>query len=88
MVIIIMIIILFSKILIFNETLVLVIIATSYLSLHRCCCASERTTFIPQKIIIHGVAIASEQLRNENEVVNEKVTLGFDIHSAINEYKV
>ena len=77
-----------TNLLTYHETLVLVIIATSYLSLHRCCCASERTTFIPQKIIIHGVAIASEQLRNENEVVNEKVTLGFDIHSAINEYKV
>ena len=37
---------------------------------------------------MYGVAIASDQLRNENEVVNEKVTLGFDIHSAMNEYKV
>ena len=37
---------------------------------------------------MYGVAIASDQLRNENEVVNEKVTLGFDIHLAMNEYKV
>lgn len=64
------------------------IIATSYLSLRRCCSTSEKTIFIPQKIDMYGVAIASDQLRNENEVVNEKVTLGFDIHSAMNEYKV
>jgi len=59
------------------------------LTVIKCLCCNEDTVFIPQQIEIHAMLISCDELRYENEVCdNSDVTLGFNVASFINEYKV